>query len=185
MFAATRAYRAYARAHSSRRAGRAANTPCASRHASHCALGLGAASSRHPGSSRRPAPTHSAEAPLAVSVLIHFAEASHVLGWFSRSSGGSQSGGLRSCVKPRVKELRASSVAGYRGCRLLHRRVLRRDRRLVRDPVHGSLPARDVRLPRRGRPLDQPRDRLRPRAGDRPLPPRSASPRRDSDRAAA
>ena len=52
----------------------------------------------------------------------------------------------------------------------LHRRLLCRDRRMVRDPVHRSLPARDVRLPRRRRPLDQQGDRVRPRAGHRPLP---------------
>jgi hypothetical protein len=36
--------------------------------------------------------------------------------------------------------------------------------------ITGRLPARDVRLPRRCRPLDQPGDRLRTRARDRPLP---------------
>jgi hypothetical protein len=48
--------------------------------------------------------------------------------------------------------------------------LLRRDRRLVRDPPHRPLPPWHVRLPRRRRPLDQPRDRLHPRAGDRSLP---------------
>ena len=42
----------------------------------------------------------------------------------------------------------------------------------------GRYPRGHVRLPRRRRPLDQPRGRLRPRAGDRSATRRSASPRR-------
>jgi hypothetical protein len=47
------------------------------------------------------------------------------------------------------------------------RRVLRGDRRLVRDPVHRALPARRVRLGRGRHPLVQPGDRLRAGAGHR------------------
>ena len=42
--------------------------------------------------------------------------------------------------------------------------------RLVRDPPHGPLPAADLRLPRRRRPLDESRHCLRVPAHDRPVP---------------
>ena len=70
---------------------------------------------------------------------------------------------------PLVKWLLADPA--LRGAVLpLHRRVLRRDRRMVRDPLNRPLPARDVRLPRRRRPLDEPGGRLRAHPGHRPLP---------------
>ena len=54
--------------------------------------------------------------------------------------------------------------------------VLRGDRRVVRDPLHGPLPARHLRL-RRGRdPLAQPRRRLRVDPRHRPLPAVPAAP---------
>ena len=63
--------------------------------------------------------------------------------------------------------------------------VRRRDRRLVRDPVHGPLPARHLRL-RRGRdPLAQPRRRLRLHPGHGPLSPVLAEPERGRPAAAA
>jgi hypothetical protein len=54
--------------------------------------------------------------------------------------------------------------------RPLHRRRHRGRHRLVRDPRHGPLPAADLRLPRRRRPLDESRHRLRVHAHDRPVP---------------
>src|SRR5215469_5299610 len=64
----------------------------------------------------------------------------------------------------------AGDPALHRAFLPLHRRPDRRDRDLVRDPVHRPLPPGDVRLRGGGHPLAQPRGRLRTHPGHRPVP---------------
>ena len=52
----------------------------------------------------------------------------------------------------------------------VHRRGRRRDHRVVRHPVHRTLPTWTLRLRRGRHPLAQPRGRLCPRARHRPVP---------------